>query len=294
VVVRGNAGLLSVAHNSCRLPVALLVALVLTGCSGLSAGGPSNQSQSPVQHASLSIGGQNRTYRLFRPQALSSKQPAPLVVALTGCPSTADQMAAISRVDDQATAGGFAVVYPDPVNKCWNAGFCCGAADDVGFISQLVDRLSTEIRVDRSKVFAAGFSAGAAMAYRLACEKSDRFTAIASAAGQIAIPACQPRRPVSVLEMHGTNDAFTSYAKGADAVQQWVALDGCTSDPAQSGSGITSTSIWSNCRGGTVVRFDTIQGGHHSWFGSTFDPVPGEPNSSAVSWDFFSHLGPRG
>ena len=292
MIVRGNADLLAVARNSCRLPLALTVALVLIGCSsGLSAGGPSSQSQSSVQHASLSVGGQNRTYRLFRPQALSSKQPAPLVVALTGCPTTGDQMAAITRLDDQATAGGFTVVYPDPVQGCWNAGFCCGAADDVGFISRLVDRLSAEIRVDRSKVFAAGISAGAAMAYRVACELSDRFTAIASSAGSLDFQGCQPARPVSILEMHGTAD--TSYVRGADAVQQWVALDGCAGDAVQSGSGITRTSIWSNCRGGTVVRFDTVEGGHHTWFGSTFDPVPGEPNANAVIWDFFSHLGPR-
>jgi polyhydroxybutyrate depolymerase len=215
------------------------------------------------------------------------------VVALSGCPSTGDQMATITRLDDQATAGGFAIVYPDPVQGCWNAGFCCGVADDVGFISRLVDRLSAEIRVDKSKVFAAGFSAGAAMAYRVACELSDRFTAIASSAGQLALQGCHPARPVSILEMHGTADTVTAYAKGADAVQQWVAFDGCAGEATQSGSGVTKTSTWSNCRGGTVVRFDTVEGGHHTWFGSTLDSVPGEPNANAVIWDFFSHLGPR-
>jgi polyhydroxybutyrate depolymerase len=293
MVVRGNAGSSAVARDSCRLVLALIAAFALTGCSGPFVSAPSSQSTSPVQHASLSIGGENRTYRLFRPQSLSSRQATPLVVALTGCPSTGDAMAAITRLDDQATAGGFAVVYPDPVQGCWNAGFCCGSADDVGFISRLVDRLSTEVRVDRSKVFAAGVSSGAAMAYRLACELSDRFTAVASTAGQLDLQSCQPARPVSILEMHGTADTITSYARGADAVQQWVSLDGCTGEPAQSVNGITRTSTWSNCRGGTVVRFDTVEGGHHTWFGSTFDPVPGEPKFSAVSWDFLSHLGPR-
>jgi polyhydroxybutyrate depolymerase len=203
-------------------------------------------------------------------------------------------MAVISRLDDQAAASGFAVVYPDPVRGCWNAGFCCGTADDVRFIKGLVERLSTEIRVDKSKVFAAGYSDGGAMAYRLACELSDRFTAIASVAGRLDLQSCHPARPVSILEMHGTADTIVAYARGADAVQQWVALDGCSGDPRQTVDGITKTSTWSNCRGGTVVRFDTVEQGHHTWFGSTVDPVPGEPNSSVAAWDFFSHLASRG
>jgi hypothetical protein len=41
------------------------------------------------------------------------------------------------------------------------------------------------------------------------------------------------------------------------------------------------------------VRFDTVVAGHHQWFGSTFDPIPGEPDSNALMWGFFSGLQPR-
>jgi polyhydroxybutyrate depolymerase len=289
-----NPILRAVAHQSWRLALAITAAMVLTGCSTPFASAPTSQSSGPVQHASLRIGAKNRTYRLFRPLfSLSAQQPTALLVALTGCPSTGDRLAAISRLDGQASAHGFAVVYPDPVDGCWNEGFCCGTADDVGFIKRLVDMLSTEIRVDNSRVFAAGFSAGGAMAYRVACELSDRFIAIASLAGRLDLQSCQPARPVSILEMHGTADTIVSYARGADAVQHWVALDGCSGDPRQTVDGITKTSTWSSCQGGTMVRFDTVEGGHHTWFGSTVDPVPGEPDSSVAAWDFFSHLAPR-
>jgi poly(3-hydroxybutyrate) depolymerase len=69
VVVRGNAGPRAVARGSCRLVLALTAALALGGCSGPFVSAPSSQSSNPVQHASLSIGGENRTYRLFRPQS---------------------------------------------------------------------------------------------------------------------------------------------------------------------------------------------------------------------------------
>lgn len=120
-----------------------------------------------------------------------------------------------------------------------------------------------------------------------------QLAAIASVAGREDLQDCKPARPLSVLEMHGTDDASVPYTGGASAVQRWVTLDGCTGNPTQSTSGITTTSIWSNCQRGTVVRFDTIEGGHHQWFGSTFDPVPGEPNSNPIVWDFFSKSAPR-
>jgi polyhydroxybutyrate depolymerase len=274
--------------------VSVFLSISVSACGGSAATPKANPSPSSgVQHASLTVGGVKRTYRLYIPPSLDQKQPAPLVVGLTGCPSIGDDMAAGSHLDDQATIGGFVIVYPDPVGGCWNTGSCCGNADDFSFISRLLDRLTTDLRIDKGRIFAAGFSAGAIMSFSLACKLSDRLAAIASVAGREDLLDCTPARALSVLEMHGTDDAAVPYTGGASAVQRWVGLDACTGNPTLTTSGITTTSIWSNCRGGTVVRFDTIEGGHHQWFGSTFDPVPGEPNSTAVVWDFFSKSAPR-
>jgi len=109
-------------------------------------------------------------------------------------------------------------------------------------------------------------------------------------AGTLDIQDCKPSRPISVVAMHGTKDSSVIYEAGVSAVQRWVTLDGCTGDPTRSTSGITTTSIWSTCQRGTMVRFDSVAGGHHQWFGSTFDPVPGEPDSNAVILDFFSKV----
>jgi polyhydroxybutyrate depolymerase len=269
--------------------VGVFLAICVASCGGSTATPTANPSPSSgLQHANVTVGGAKRTYRLYIPPSLNSNQLAPLVVGLTGCPSEGDDMAGATHLDDLAATAGFVIVYPDPVAGCWNTGTCCGNADDFTFISRLVDQLTTSLRIDKARIFAAGFSAGAIMAYSLACKFSDKFAAIASVAGREDLLDCKPARPLSVLEMHGTDDASVSYAGGAGAVQRWVTLDGCTGDPTQSTSGITTTSIWSKCQRGTVVRFDSVEGGHHQWFGSAFNPIPGEPNSNAVVWDFFS------
>jgi polyhydroxybutyrate depolymerase len=280
--------------------IVLLTICLASSCGGSAAAPMASPNLGGVHDASITIGSLQRTYRLFIPPSLDRKQPVPLVVALVGCPKTGAEMAQATNLDSRAESGGFAIVYPDPVAGCWNAGTqACVLnpnADDITFIGRLLDRLTTDLRVDTTRVFAAGFDCGAVMAYRLACELSDRFTAVASVGGEMDDSTnCRPSTPVSILEMHGTDDYWVDYTQGAKAVQQWVTFDGCSGNPTQSAGGITKTSIWSNCHQGTSVRFDTVVGGHHTWFGSYLGiggPVVGEPSSNAVVWDFFASLKP--
>lgn len=291
--------------------VSVFLSICVASCGGAAATPKANSISSGVQHGSLTVGVFKRTYRLYIPPSLDLKHPAPLVVDLHGClpGANGDGMASVTHFDDEATTGGFVVVYPDGLYDCWNAGICCTNADDVGFISRLLDRLVKDLPINQSRVFATGVSGGGFMSYRLACELSTRFAAIASVAGLMLFNGCQPARPVSILEMHGTNDLNVPYDGGVPpnappnvppapsviaVVQQWTALDGCVGDPMQSQTGITKTSVWKGCKSGAIVRLDTVVGGHHTWFGSSFDPVPGEPNANAVIWDFFSSLQPTG
>jgi polyhydroxybutyrate depolymerase len=282
--------------------VSVLLSVCVASCGGSAATPKVSPITSGVQHASLTIDGVKRTYRLYIPPSLDPKQPAPLVVKPHGClpGANGDGDAAATHFDDEATAGRFVAVYPDGLNNCWNGGNCCTNADDVTFINRLLDRLFKDLPINQSRVFATGVSGGGFMSYRLACELSTRFTAIASVSGTMLFDNCHPARPVSILEMHGTNDSNVPYDGGvppgppspsvAAVMRQWTTLDGCVGDPIQSQTGITKTSVWKGCKGGAIVRLDTVVGGHHTWFGSSFDPVPGEPNANAVIWDFFSSL----
>jgi polyhydroxybutyrate depolymerase len=298
----------------------VFLSICVVSCGGPAATPKASPFTTGVQHASLTVNGLKRTYRLYVPPSLDPSQPAPLVLVLNGCPGTGDEMASLTGFDDLATTGRFVAVYPDPtpdssadpsnlLEGCWNAGTCCGDAstngvDDVTFISRLLDRLTADSRIDKTRVFAAGLSSGAMMAYRLACQLSDRIVAAASVAGALVINDCRPARPVSILEMHGTDDFSVPYEGGfgaashefpsvASVIQRWVMLDGCTGLPTQTAKGITKTSVWIHCRAGAVVRLDTVTGGNHTWFGTDLNPTPGEPVSTTTVWDFFKNLAPK-
>jgi polyhydroxybutyrate depolymerase len=118
------------------------------------------------------------------------------------------------------------------------------------------------------------------MAYRLACDAGDIFAGIAVVSGAILVPSCTPSRPVSVIHIHGTDDTAVpfdgtaereSYARAKfppvrDSVAFWAAFDGCQAQPVARATvlGIEAED-YPDCRAGTAVRFDVVEGGIHGW-----------------------------
>lgn len=257
-----------------------------------------------ARYETITVGGAIRDFRIFIAPSLDLKTQIPLVIQLHGSPATVAQFQPVSHFDDEATKAKFLAAYPDGCDGYWNAGRCCRSkVDDVGFIGAVIDRLESEFLIDKSRIFLVGASAGSMMGYRLACELANRIAGFASDAGTMVIDACRPARPVPIFEMHGTLDADIPYNGGhasigvsgpsvASVIQQWVQLDGCVGDPVLRDRGITKSSVWKNCSSGSMVRLDTIVGGHHQWFGSDYDPVPGEPNFNDDMWGFLSSLKP--
>jgi polyhydroxybutyrate depolymerase len=275
--------------------------------------------------------GRTRSYRLHVPTSLDPSTPAPLLVALHGGLGSSDQFRANSGFDELAEANRFVVVYPDGIGaradgagpQTWNGGYCCGPAarqdvDDVGFVRQLLDRIATELPIDPTRTFAVGHSNGGIMAYRLACELSDRIVAIGVQAGSLGVDDCAPSRPVSVIHLHGTADtnhpidggagsgvAGVTFRPARNAVEALAVADGCDPSPTPGTDPMNpdlTVSTWTSCRDGVAVRLVVVDGATHAWMGrpasselaSGFvgEPYPGLDASRAI-WSFLA-AHPRG
>lgn len=195
----------------------------------------------------------------------------------------------------------------DGKTRGWNAGSCCTTANDVKFARDVVADVSAHVCVDTKRVFATGFSNGALLTQRLACEASDVFAAVVSVAGSYMFnagqtaPACHPTRPVSFLEIHDTADPAVCYEgnvtrrtpcswdpnkfMSVDAVNQmWRGKNGITSAPTTfyQTSGVTCER-WSPGAKGSVVERCKITDGtvanHHC--------TPGRPGcTQAIGANF--------
>jgi polyhydroxybutyrate depolymerase len=287
---------------------AIAAALVLlVACGGSDS--PSEPAPPPaVQHHQLQVDGLSRSYRLFVPLSLDRAKPAPLVLVLAGVGNTGESMVEATGFDRVAEREGVVVAYPEGVNETWNAGYCClgratSGPDDVRFLSQLIDDVAAKNRIDSARVYAVGVSAGAMMAYKFACEQAGRIAGVGSVAGAMVLEACQPARPVSVIEIHGTADDLVPYQGGRTAggatepspptpavAQRWADLDACPAAPTTRTDGPVSTLTWTGCAAGTGVKLITIDGAGHTWFAEGLGPLSGAVDATNEIWSFLSSV----
>lgn len=222
----------------------------------------------------------DRTYRAYLPASLDRSAPTALVFVLHGAGEDAALMATMTGFDELAERAGFIAVYPEGYHGTWNAGRCCGdavtsGAQDVRFIADLLNELEADrsFRVDAARVYAAGFSVGGHMAYRLGCDLGDRIAAIGVVAGVLIDENCHPARPVPLLHIHGTSDHVVPYEG--------------QSPPNGLPSVAASAQRWRTLNPGADVQLLTVPNGGHVWFRA----IGGSPSLNIEAtpelWEFF-------
>jgi polyhydroxybutyrate depolymerase len=231
----------------------------------------------------------DRTYALHVPPG----DPVGLVLSLHGGGGTGIGQRGLTDFDTVADVNNLLVVYPDGYDKSWNDGRGASLAsrrhlDDVGFLVALVGKLQGDYNIAPGHVFATGMSNGGFMSNKLACDRADVFAAIAPVAGTLgAGVACNPSRPVSVLEAHGTDDPVVPFNGGnvrgrggvshsisvSSMVDKWRSVDGCQGNPSKwelpdVGDGTFVRRFDSTaCADSTEVVFYQIENGGHTWPG---------------------------
>ena len=247
----------------------LLAAAALTGCSIAPEPGTTGTVTVPTADG-------ERTALVHRPP--SAGPGSPLVVVLHGARDSAAKIRAESGWDRLADREGFVVAYPEGLDATWNAGTCCGRAqergvDDVAFLDALVGTLRDSDGIDTARVGAVGFSNGAMMTYAWACARPGRLTGIGPVAGALLVD-CPAPGPVSVVALHGTADEVVPIQGGPSAAGVEPGLDaslapflaGCAADPEVVTEGAAAVSTWT-CDGGRTVVRDVITGLGHAWPG---------------------------
>ena len=278
---------------------------------------PVSQTESPGPGdtmRSIVYAGVERTYLLYIPASYDAARATPLVLAFHGIGLNAEEMARISGLSKQADTSGFIIVYPNGTGekKSWNGGHCCGEAaknnvDDVGFVRALIDELATFINIDPDRVYATGFSNGAIMVYRLACELPDRIAAIGPVAATQILDdqeACHPARSVPVIHFHGTADRLNPYNGGTtsvgfefvsveDAIGFWVEKNACPNPLQRTQSGTIQHDVYTPCAQNSAIELYSIVGGEHAWpGGEAVNLQVGEPtmeiSATPLLWEFFA------
>ncbi|MRG45808.1 phospholipase [Chitinophaga sp. SYP-B3965] len=269
----------------------------------------------------ITVDGRTRHFLLnLPPDYYEEGESFPLVIGLHGAGGSGSQFELDYRFIQKANSARFIAVYPDGVRsdgilglRFWNAGYCCNYAsdnniNDVKFISELIDKLVAEHKIDRKKVYVAGMSNGGMMAYRLACEIPEKIAAIATVScSMVQTQSCTPSRAVPILHLHSELDAKIPYKGGiglagyyyppVDSVLNiWSAKNNCTTGPQV----ITDNekyklTEWPACGNGAVMQCYLTKDGGHAWPGGSKSRDQADTPSTAINandviWDFFERF----
>lgn len=246
-----------------------------------------------------------RRYAIYIPEKLPDS-PYPLIIELHGGGVYIEDMTGESGHKtpyklwmNLADSEKFIVIYPEGLNgsygrptwhDCRKNATVYSKADDVHFISTLIDEISASYNIDPHRVYVSGTSNGGLMALRLAVELSEKIAAVATVSASMPDKSdCNPpENPISVLFMNGTKDNHLPYNGGMlsnppdpvhgtvypveTSVHMWVALDQTDTQPVvynfpdldKNDGGTVTKYTYSNGLGGTQVVLYKINGGGHS------------------------------
>jgi polyhydroxybutyrate depolymerase len=271
-----------------------------------------------TRHVSTA-GGRERTFVEYVPATLKPGAPLLFVLHPSGGDGAGMRQYSNYEVDELADKHGFLVVYPDGFDNTWND--CRGGSpfsskqlkiDDAGFIKGLLNHEVMAHAVDRKRVFAAGWSNGAQLAYRLALEYPEDFAGIAAISASVpakeSLDCGQVDKPIPVMIINGTADPINPFRGGMvnlggaklgnvlsseDTAKYWAGLLGITARPQTSmlphkgGRTSVESMTWAKNDTPVVILYSVQNGGHAM-------PLEGEDLDSPVMiWDFFSKLPSR-
>ena len=269
------------------------------GCS------PARPHANGDSNGTMESGGVARTYILHVPTGYDGSKPTPVVLVFHGFTLNADFMSAYAKIPAAADKDGFIALLPNGTGnpQYWNSSTNMGP-DDIGFIRDLLSNVKSDLCVDPSRVYAAGYSNGGGMAQFVACELEPQIAAVAVVASTYG--SCQPAVPV--VAFHGTADPLLPF-DGSDtslgvvggnlppvrkALSEWAAALGCDRLPIISRPAAqVELSTFRHCiTGDGEALLYAVLGGGHTWPGGAFPidvlgQTTTEIDATQVMWQFF-------
>lgn len=290
-------------------------------------GKPADRAQGNFLSRTFSCAAGTLAYKLYVPTSYDAGSTAvvPLLVMLHGCTQSPDDFAAGTRMNTLADIHGFLVAYPAQSanangSKCWNwfrPQDQARGSGEPALIAGMTAQIGVDYRVDASRIYVAGLSAGAAMAvvlgrtypdvfaavgahsglpYRAATDMGSAFAAMRGSGARAADAAQATGKIMPTIVFHGDSD-HTVVAANGDAIvahQRRLAGDPMPASTRESGTASGGRryqrTTYADASGLTVVEDWRVHGAGHAWMGGSASGSytdPQGPDASAEMVRFF-------
>ena len=274
----------------------------------------------------------SRSYKLYIPSH-DNGEPRPLIVMLHGCSQSPDDFAAGTRMNFAADVHSCFVVYPEQAvaanaSKCWNWFNSRDQKRDQGepsLIAGITRQVMADYKIDASRIYIAGMSAGGAAAAVLGEAYPDLYAAVGVHSGLACgvagdmmsaftamrgdhAPRAQPRQSkgggprdemllsLPTIVFHGDRDQTVHPRNGAEVIARANAGSDLetTVEQGRVAAGHTYTrSIQRDASGRAVLEEWVIHGSGHAWSGGSpagsFTDPHGPDATKEMLRFFFEH-----
>jgi polyhydroxybutyrate depolymerase len=321
--------------NSARLRF-LIVILFLCPLSILAAGSSTGDLKPGRNDVEFDHQGRTRTVVIMVPRTTAIPPEGwPLVMMLHGAGGSSTNVIESTGWAEMGAKEGFVTVFPNGTPRdeskpesfsrnpqTWNSGakssLSSGASsaiakniDDVGFLAQLIRRVCRQLKTDPRRIYVAGHSNGAQMAYRFASERSTMVAAVGVMAGHSYADQKPLDSPVSLIQIVGDRDPFTPMAGGEagilgrtmtvppalDSPRLWARTLGLPDEATVNRDNDTLTiRTWGPASNGSEVRSIVVKGHGHAYLSRQdrfhpailFGPTVNSINATETMWEFFT------
>jgi len=183
----------------------------------------------PMKADNITVNGTNRSYNVYAPKDLGEGRP--LLIFCHGYNQDANWMQNNEFKNDKVSmeavcdTAKFVVVFPNGIDKAWDTS----GDRDINFIKAIIDKMATQHKIDRNRVYLGGFSMGGMLTYHAMNKISDLIAAFCPVSGYPmgGATANANARPIPILHIHGTADDVCAFSGAQPALNVWINHNSC-------------------------------------------------------------------
>ena len=225
-------------------------------------GGGGGKSLNDYQKKSVS----GREIHVYAPSGL--KENSPLLISCHGMDQDPNYQQSNTHWEAVADTAGFVVVYPRGGTgmNTWDIQ----GDQDTKWMTQIIDQMYTDYKIDKKRVYLSGFSMGGMFTYHSMSKIADKIAAFAPTSGTNVFGASKAMRPVPIIHPHGTNDDVLPYNNVEGFIKNYRDQFHCPSQaeeqknyPNSENSGATMYT-WGPCDKGVYIKHLKLPGRGHS------------------------------
>ena len=247
-----------------KTPLLLLLAATLSFAQwGDWNGGGGGGGKSINDYKKVSVSG--REVYVYAPSGIAENSP--LLLSFHGMDQDPNYQQSNTHWETVADTAGFVVAYPKGATgySTWDIS----GDQDTKWITQIIDQLANDYKINKKRVYMSGFSMGGMLSYHAMGKIADKIAAFAPCSGYLMQGPGTAQRPVPIFHTHGTDDNVVGYNNLENNLKSYRNQFKCPSEAKVENNHPNSENkatlyTWGPCDNGIYVKHLKLEGRQHS------------------------------